>query len=215
MNRRLAVACNLLFVICLTAVHLLDRGPDPIVVSVSYYALTPHGWIATSGFLALAVGSALVGLLAWQSGDRTRAWIILASSLAIVVLSIFPSDPWYPWERRPTTVGAIHALAACVPIVTFPLLALRDVVTHARGNATAPAVGFAMLYVVASVAVGTYVTGALILGDDPAAAGLAERVVVLAGVLWLSALAIGQPENVSQRSSRVAQAADTGTPALP
>jgi hypothetical protein len=187
-----ALACNALFGICITAVHLLDRGPDPMVVSVSYYALTPHGWLAIIGFLALAGGSALVALLAWRAGDRTKAYALLASSLAVVVLSIVPCDPWYPWERRPTTTGAVHALAACVPIVLLPLVALRDVVMHVRRSANKPAVGFATLYVIASVVVGAYILGALLSGVIPAAAGLAERAVVLAGVLWLSATAIGR-----------------------
>jgi hypothetical protein len=185
--RRAALVCNALFALCLTAVHLLDRGPDPLVVSVSYYALTPHGWLATIGFLALAGGSAMVALLAWRSGDRPKSHALVASSLAIVLLSVFPGDPWYPWERRPTTTGAIHALAACVPIVLLPLVALRDLVTHRRRKATPSAVGFTTLYVMASVVVGAYVTAALIMGSDPSMAGLAERAVVLTGVLWLSA----------------------------
>ena len=188
-GRGAALACNALFAICTTAVHILDRGPDPLVVSVSYYALTPHGWLAIIGFLALAAGSALVARVAWQAGDRTKAYALLASSLAIVLLSIFPCDPWYPWERRPTTVGAIHALAACVPIVLLPLVASRDMMLRVRRKTEVPAVGFATLYVIASVVVGAYILGALVSGIIPAAAGLAERAVVLAGVLWLSAMA--------------------------
>jgi hypothetical protein len=114
--RRAALVCNGLFALCLTIVHLLDREPDPLVVSVSYYALTPHGWVATIGFLALAGGCAAVALIAWRSGDRPKSLVLLASSLAIVVLSIFPCDPWYPWERTPTTSGATHVVATCIPI---------------------------------------------------------------------------------------------------
>ena len=186
--RRGALACNALFAVCLTAVHLLDRGPDPLVVSVSYYALTPHGWLATIGFLALAAGSGLVALLAWHSGDRPKSYALGASSLAIVLLSIFPCDPWYPWERTPTMTGGIHALAACVPIVLLPLAALRDLLTHRRRTLSPPAIAFTTLYLVASAGVGAYVTVELIMGNDPSMAGLAERVVVLTGVLWLSAL---------------------------
>ena len=88
----------------------------------------------------------------------------------------------------PTTVGAVHALAACVPIVLLPLIALRDLVRH-RWQGKAAVVGFATLYVSASVAVGAYIAGQLALGHLPAVAGLAERAVVMTGVLWLSALA--------------------------
>lgn len=159
---------------------------------MSYYALTPHGWLATVAFLALAGASALVAWLAWHSGDRPKSYALMASSLAIVVLSVFECDPWYPWERTPTATGAIHALATCVPIVLLPLVALRDLLTQRRETLKPFAIGFTALYVVASAAVGAYVLGALILGTDPARAGLGERVVVLAGVLWLSALAMNQ-----------------------
>ena len=188
--RRAALSCNALFAACLTAVHLLDRGPDPLVVSVSYYALTSHGWLATVGFLALAGGSAVVAWLAWNSGDRPKSYVLIASSLAIVVLSAFKGDPWYPWERTPTTTGAIHALATCVPILLLPLVALRDLLKQRRRKSKPSSIGFATLYVVASAVVGAYVTGALILGTGPERAGLAERAVVLAGLLWLSAMAI-------------------------
>ena len=188
-SRRAALICNALFAICLTAVHLLDREPDPLVVSVSYYALTPNGWLATIGFLALAGGSAAVALIARQSGDRPKSFALAASSVAIVLLSVFPCDPWYPWEKTPTTTGAVHALAACVPIVLLPLVALRDLVTHRQRKAKPPAVGFATLYLIASAAVGAYITVTLIMGDDPTMAGFAERAVVLTGVLWLSAMA--------------------------
>ncbi len=188
--RRTALVCNALFVACLTVVHLLDRGPDPMVVSVSYYALTPHGWLATAGFLALAGGSAAVALLARDSGDGPKSYALAASSLAIVLLAVFPCDPWYPWERIPTTTGAIHAVAACVPIVLLPLVALRDLVAHRRRKAKPAAIGFTTLYMAASVVVGVYIVANLIRGNDPSAAGVAERAVVLTGVLWLSAMAI-------------------------
>jgi hypothetical protein len=188
-GRGAALACNALFAICITAVHLLDRGPDPLVVSVSYYALTPHGWLATIGFLALAGGSAMVALLAWHSGDRPKSYALIASSLAIVLLSVFPSDPWYPWEKTPTFTGAIHALAACVPIAVLPLIALHDLVTHRPHHAK---IGFTALYVMTSALVGVYITAELIMGNDPSMAGLAERAVVLTGVLWLSAMAFRQ-----------------------
>jgi hypothetical protein len=187
--RHAALACNALFAICLTAVHILDREPDSLVVSVSFYALTPHGWLATIGFLALAGGSAAVTVIARQSGDRLKSSALMASSLAVVLLAVFPSDPWYPWERTPTITGAIHAIAACVPIVLLPLVALRDLETHRRSQAPPAGLGFTALYVVASVSVGAYIAFSLIMGDDPARAGLGERVVVLAGVLWLSATA--------------------------
>ena len=188
--RRAALVSNALFVLCLTGVHLLDREPDPLVVSVSYYALTPHGWLATIGFLALAGGSAAVAMIARQSGDRPKSLALAASSLAIVVLSVFPCDPWYPWERRPTATGAVHALAVCVPIVLLPLVALRDLLKYRRTNAAPFAVGFTTaLYLVASVVVGAYIAASLIMGTGPTMAGLAERAVVLTGVLWLSATA--------------------------
>ena len=188
-SRRAALVCNALFAICLTAVHLLDREPDPLVVSVSYYALTPHGWLATIGFLALAGGSAAVALIARHSGDRPKWFALAGSSLAIILLSVFPCDPWYPWERTPTTTGAVHALAACVPIVLLPLVALRDLMLHRRGKAEPAAVEYATLYLIASAAVGAYITVSLMVGIDPSRAGLAERAVVLTGVLWLSAMA--------------------------
>jgi hypothetical protein len=193
--RRAGLVCNALFVLCLTAVHLLDRGPDPLVVSVSFFALTPHGWLATIGFLALAGGSAAVARLTWHGGDRLKSYALIASSLAIVVLSIFPSDPWYPWERMPTLPGAIHALATCVPIVLLPLVGLRDLITHRRRAMTASLIASTTLYLLASAVVGAYITIALVMGDNPERAGLAERVVVLAGVLWLSALALNHPRS--------------------
>jgi hypothetical protein len=199
--RRAALACNALFAICLTAVHLLDREPDPLVVSVSYYALTPHGWLATIGFLALAGGSAMVAMIAWHSGDRLKSYALAASSLAIVLLSVFPCDPWYPWERTPTLKGAVHALAACFPIALLPLVALRDLVTHRqrRRRAQPYAYGFTILYLMASAVVGAYIGGNLITGNDPSMAGLAERAVVLSGLLWLSAIAITEAD-VNARS---------------
>jgi hypothetical protein len=196
-----ALACNALFAICLVTVHFLDREPDPLVVSVSYYALTPHGWLATIGFLALAAGSALVARIASYSGDRPKSLALMASSVAIVLLSIFPCDPWYPWERTPTPTGAVHALAACAPIALLPLVALRDVLTGRLQRAQPSAVGFTILYLVASVAVGAYITGSLIMGTDPSFAGLGERAVVLAGVLWLSAMAFGRPAYAAQASA--------------
>jgi hypothetical protein len=187
-SRRGALLCNALFATCITAVHLLDREPDPLVVSVSYYALTPHGWLATIGFLALAAGSALVARAA-SYADRFKSRALMASSLAIVVLAVFPCDPWYPWERIPTMTGGVHALAACAPIVLLPLVALRDLVAYRRSKAQRFALAFTILYLVASAVVGAYIIGSLMMGTAPSRAGLGERAVVLTGVLWLSAIA--------------------------
>jgi hypothetical protein len=51
----------------------------------------------------------------------------------------------------------------------------------------------------ASAVVGAYIGGNLITGNDPSMAGLAERAVVLSGLLWLSAIAITEAD-VNARS---------------
>lgn len=187
-QRRLALACNAMFLTCLAALHLLERDVDPTVASVSYYALTGHGWVMSIGFLALAAGSGLVSRIAWVSGDVWTARALGVCAAAVFVLTAFPGDPWYPWERWPTLVGGIHAAAACVPIVLLPFVALNSLRFHWRGDAHRQIAWSAIVYLAASIVVGAYIAGQLVTGNTPGVAGLGERIVVITGVIWLSAV---------------------------
>lgn len=188
-QRQLALVCNAVFLACLLALHLLERDVDPVVASVSYYALTGHGWLMTIGFLALAAGSGLVGRIAWLSGAVGTSRALGVCAAAVLVLTAFPGDPWYPWERWPTLVGGIHAAAACVPIVLLPFVALNSLRVHWRRDADRQIARSAIVYLAASIVVGAYVAGQLATGNTPGIAGLGERVVVVTGVVWLSAVA--------------------------
>lgn len=192
-ERRLALACNVTFLLCLTVVHLLERSLDPLAISVSFYALTRHGWLMTTGFFALAGGTALVGRIAWRSEYRGTAAVLSTCSVAIIVLTVFPGDPWYPWERPPTIVGAIHALAACVPIVLLPFIALSSLSRRWRRQRNDQVARSAIACVTASIIVGAYILSQLAIGNAPAFAGLGERAVVITGVLWLCAMAQSGP----------------------
>lgn len=187
-HRRLALACNAVFLTCLLALHFLERDVDPVVASVSYYALTGHGWLMTIGFLALAAGSGLVSRIAWLSGNEVTARALGVCAASVLVLTAFPGDPWYPWERWPTPVGAIHAAAACVPILLLPFVALNSLRLHWRRDAKMQIARSAIIYLAASIVVGAYIAGQLVSGNTPGVAGLGERIVVVTGVLWLSAV---------------------------
>lgn len=187
-SRRLALACNGVFLSCLLALHLLESDVDPVVASISYYVLTAHGWLMTIGFLALAVGSALVSRIASISGEVGTARALGVCAVAVLVLTAFPGDPWYPWERWPTPVGAIHAAAACAPILLLPFVALNSLRLHWRRDGRGQIALSAIVYLAASIVVGAYIAGQLATGNTPGIAGLGERIVVITGVLWLSAV---------------------------
>jgi Protein of unknown function (DUF998) len=194
-----ATAAIIGFAVAAAAIGVADAlNPqwDWVADLASYYVHGRGGWLVTAGLAVIGAGS--LGLAVAVPPVRGR-WPLVGWSLAVLVGAVFPADPPGQWDRPPTLAGAVHGLAGLTAFVLLPVAAgLLAVGLPRRPEWRAYRTRLrAMAALVLLASVPFWVTlvdvmggPSLALGGHPSVVGLAERVLLLAGLGWLATLAL-------------------------
>lgn len=125
-------------VLAVLALHLISPTADisPYRRTISEYAYTSLGWVFNSAVLLISAGSLLI-LVGLVQGRHLRLWSIgtltlLAWSVALVVLIIFPK---HDWSVGPSTHGQIHRVASVIAFLSVPIAALSVGLRRRAGTA--------------------------------------------------------------------------------
>jgi hypothetical protein len=161
---------------------------DPLQVPLSYYAHTAGAVMWRAAAALAAAGVAIVAVSSTRQaappGVQTGLY---AAALGLATTGLFISDPWYPWEKPPTTIGWIHLLGVTLVSVSFVAVAASSrgasaVLPWSHAPATTANLGRALLAVVAGLF--AYTTVSAIAGRPPAFFGIGERIVLDLALAW-------------------------------
>jgi hypothetical protein len=121
-------ALILTFVGACLVVHIAQPSFNPVDVAVSYYMNGQLGWVLRAGLVALGSGSLLLVAAMYRTfhGRAPRRWLLLLGAWGIgcVLGGVFPPDAYGSWGRPPSLSGTLHAIAAMVAFVAFPVSAV-------------------------------------------------------------------------------------------
>ncbi len=174
------VLCFFLIVLLL---HLLSPEFDPRTRFISEYDHSPYGYLLTSAFFALGLGSiclvaALLNLESSQGVGRKAGLALLAVwSIGIIADGIFPLDPGV---EPVTTAGTVHLMAAMISFISLMVASLLLSLDFRKRDY------FRKMSRPALVLVGLICLSFMI-GNipDPATQGLTQRLFVLFCLGWL------------------------------
>jgi len=195
-HRTTATAAIIGFTAAAAAIGLADAlNPqwDWVADLASYYVHGRGGWLVTAGLAVIGAGS--LGLAVLIPPVRGR-WALVGWSLAVLVGAVFPADPPGHWDRPPTPAGAVHGIAGLTAFVLLPVAAgLLAVGLPAWWPDRRRLRAAAALVVAASVPFWVTLVDvmggpSLTLAGHASLVGLAERVLLLAGLAWLAMLAL-------------------------
>lgn len=185
MSRPAAFACTALIGAALTALLAVigQFGPEPdvsqISLSVSDYALADRGG-ATDWAMVTFGGSALALLLSLDRPRRLLTAILGLFATAMVVAAIAPTDP----GTNLTLTGDIHRYASVAAFAALPTAGLLLADRYGRlAGLIRGLVGASSVFMLAMLC------GAVL--ADRAWIGVAERLLLGAGVILLGVLAAG------------------------
>jgi len=125
---RLSFAAAIMFLVLLTALHIIKPEFDPSWRFVSEYGIGRHGWIMVVAFLFLAL-SCLAAIIAIRSeigttGGKIGLALLLVVAVALVAAGIFVADPITASKDELTTHGGLHALAGTIGIPGLAIAAV-------------------------------------------------------------------------------------------
>ena len=175
--------------VLIVALQFLDPGVGPLEKPMSSYALGAYAnlWLVA----VLAAGIAMV--IESRRHDATRSTmasrILTGTGIAFIVLALFTTDPWYPWQHALTPRGWTHVIATGAGMgglalsMTFHLVAVRH---EGRTGRARVAAMVAAAYVILVTLIGLATLILVILGRDVPLIGLEERVLMVLGFLWLA-----------------------------
>lgn len=186
------LAALLVTAVAAVALDALAPGEGPLVVPLSFLAHTNFAWLWN---LTVGAGAAGMLLLAWTVRQRAISPLftigLTVAGLALMLVVVFPSDLWFPWERTLTLSGGMHVgavglffLSLCVAIALRPRsLPMRDGRQWCRVGE--------MAYWGAVLGGGVYLGAVIVTGRPPHLLGLWERLVLGSALAWSSLLAAG------------------------
>ena len=181
MYRILALIGILGFTVTVTLLHALDPACSPLTCTVSEYTLGQYGWLMTTAFGELALGSAALAywLRAHRAIDTTPLVLLCIWAAGTAGAGIFPTDPG---GAATSWHSIIHGIAASVALLSLYLAELSYLRSHARK--TSPR---ALAFITGVVCCVILVTVALgVVGLLPF--GLVERGIIVAHLVWLLSL---------------------------
>ena len=195
------------FALSTLALHVLQPALSPRDEAVSYYVHGNHGWLLTTGLIALGIASlALTAALVRAtegSGARTGRWLLGIWSVGVLLGGVFPADPAGNWSAPPSVPGMIHGIAAMVAFLALPTGALflaRSFRRDPRWKEAARLLfGLAMATAVSLVVFYGSLMPVFIRPGPPVLLGLSERILLGLYVVWLAAVAINLPANPGSR----------------
>jgi hypothetical protein len=171
------------FLVAVVTLHFLRPDYNPISRAVSQYAVGPYGFLMTSAFFSLSLGSlALVIGLFHGVSETGRSWIGLVLlgiwGVGIFIAGIFSTD----LNGAPqTNSGQIHVMASVFSFFSLILAALllswRFKNDEKWSSFHRPALMFALLMLLAFVGLFVYINTGF--------GGLSQRIFIVAFLLWL------------------------------
>ena len=178
----LGFAC---FVVMVVALHVLRPDYNPMSRVISEYAIGLYSPLMTGSFIALSLGSfALVLALARTGPNSSRVALTLLAlwSTCVLVLSIFPTDPY----GIPVSLsGIIHSLVA---LLAFLCLLFASLLYSLRFRRDARWHSFTRPSLILAIFIG--ISLIVFLASPVAFKGITERVLVLVTLVWLSWVAL-------------------------
>jgi hypothetical protein len=190
------------------AVTLIDGatrpGYDAVRQYVSLLSLGDRGWVESVNFVVSGLLIAAFGLGLSRTMDRrTGRWmaaLVVVAGLAFVWSGLFSTDPeqGYPVGAPPglppsqSLPATLHYLGS---VVGFTTLAIACALSARRGTGSgAPAsTGWAIYSLIGgAIVLGGWLAGFFIIGawGVAPAAGLLQRVTIVAGMQWLFVTAV-------------------------
>ncbi|MEU7416942.1 DUF998 domain-containing protein [Streptomyces antibioticus] len=167
--------------------HALPTGLNPLTDMVSEYALGRYSTLTKACFLAIAVSAycLAVGLrsaLPPVRAVKTATTALTVMAAATAALPFFAADP----DRPSTPHGWVHLAAALLGMVSL-IVAAFAVAAHTRSHsASRPSSALLTRLGFACAAV---MSVSLVLMLARVFPGLTERVLILAGMVWIGAVA--------------------------
>jgi hypothetical protein len=184
------VAAGPVFVAVFLAEGAVRDGYRPLRHPVSSLALGPRGWLQTGNFavtgvLVLAAAAGLARAGGPPAGGRAVPALIGAAGAGLISSAVFPTDPvsGYPpgtpaVPSRPSRAGAAHNLAA------VPVFAGLAAAADRRWLAVCSAGTAVLMPAAVAVAGAGFGQSRRLVGVG----GLFQRVSIIAGFAWLTAL---------------------------
>lgn len=182
--------------LAILALHVVPptSATSPWRRTISEYAYSSLGWVFDAGVVAIAVGTLLIAASLWTTRTlrpaSTGSVGLLAWSVSLVVLVIFPK---HDWSVGPSAHGSIHRVASLVAFVSVPIAAVV-IARHRTGRLATPA-RTAMITGLVSAGWLSFLVGAFVLGPVTGTPwyrmfplGLMERGIAVFAVAALVAL---------------------------
>lgn len=124
---RFSIIAITIFLVLLSALHILKSEIDPSWRVISEYEIGRFGWIMQIAFLFLAAAS-LSLFLALKSYlksiiGRLGLLLLLVTVFGISIGAIFVSDPITTPRDELTTAGYMHNLGGLFSVLVFPFVA--------------------------------------------------------------------------------------------
>jgi hypothetical protein len=179
---RAGLGCIGLFASSVIVLHVAQPELSPVHMAVSYYMNGRLGWLLGAGLVLLGLGSlALAFAMRTRAPSRAGLWLLSAWGIGAIVGGIFPPDPPNHWDEPASASGMIHAAAAMVAFLAFPLGALlssRTIVERALAVSS-----------VVALVVFFFCLAPVFADRPPYVLGLIERVLLVLYVTWLAVTA--------------------------
>jgi hypothetical membrane protein len=184
MERMRLLACGIvgppLFVAAFLVESALRPGYDPLRQTVSALAVGPQGWQQVANFLVFGALLLLFAAGLWRATRTVLVPVLVAVVAAgLIVSGLFVTDPIH--SGTSTWHGTVHNLAAIPVFLGLPALGLVVAVQSVR---RAP--WWAAYSAVTAVAMLGLIQGLA----SEAYAGLFQRITIVVGWTWLTALAV-------------------------
>jgi hypothetical protein len=126
-----AIACFACWALALLLVHALRPDRPLATTFISGYAVGPHGWVMTMGWLAASCGCLMLALGLARSGPQSAAarvgrLLLVILALGFLITAIFPSDR----KGQPSLSGEIHEMFFFVNVASFLLASVLLAVSY-------------------------------------------------------------------------------------
>lgn len=191
-SARAALAVVALAVASIAAVVLdaVAPGAGPLIQPLRSFVHTDYAWLWRLSVGAGAAGVLLLALVLRPLGaPRSFRVLLTAAGAGLTVAGIFPTDLWFPWERPPTLVGAVHVASVLLVIVAFTAAMLRRVRGMASTAVPTPCRVCEVAYVAILVGSVIYLAATAVSGRPPLLVGLCERLLIGTALVWCGLLA--------------------------
>lgn len=171
------------FLIAVIALHFLRPDYDPVSRWVSEYAVGSYGFLMTSAFFGLSLGSLALVIGLYQGVSRSgRSWIGLLLlgiwGVGILIAGIFPGD----LRGAPETIsGNIHDLASLLSF--FSLIAATILLSRRFKQDERWRPFHRSAFILSLVILATFIGFFLTAGTE--FVGLSQRIFIVTFLIWL------------------------------